>query len=116
MTADITYARGNNNTPCKVALYDAPKGTPFSDIDKCPIANVATQIGDSASVLSLIVPTEQYTDIEGATVKMVTRIGDKQYEDVVTMVGVKNASYIVRIDGKDYAVRKSIVRFVVNRE
>ena len=103
MTADITIARGINSTPCKIPLYNAPEGTPFSEIDKCEIVN---RVSSSAG---------KFTDIEGTTVKMVTCIGGEQMEDIVTMVGEKQYSYIVRIEGKEYAIRKSIARFVVYR-
>lgn len=117
MTADITYARGNNSTECKIPLYDAPKGTPFSEIPTFPIANECKiASGEADSILSVLAPKDGFTDIEGATVRMVTSIGGKQYEDVVTMVGVKQSSYVVRINDRDYAVRKSIARFCVSRE
>lgn len=117
MTVDITYARGNNSTECKIPLYDAPKGTPFSEISNCPVANECKIAnGDSESILSVLAPRDGYTDIEGTTVRMVTSIGGKQYEDVVTLVGIKQSSFVVRIGDKDYAVRKSIAKFCVYRE
>lgn len=116
MTADITIARGVNNTPCKIPLYNAPDNTPFSEIDKCEIVNrVASSAGKASSILSRLPEVQGYTDIEGTTVKMVTCIGGEQMEDIVTMVGEKQYSYVVRIEGKEYAIRKSIARFVVYR-
>lgn len=113
MTADITKARGQNASPVEVPLYKAPRGTAFSEIATMPIANTKKEACDKTSILSLMVE-DGFTDLQGTTVRMVSKAGGQQYEDVVEIVGMKQASYIVRIDGVDYAVRKAIVRFCVN--
>lgn len=112
MTADITQARGNNSTPCEVPLYDAPKGTPFSEIANCPIVNSRmNRPGMENSILSHLPSQQGFTDIEGTTVRMVCQIGGNITEDVVKLVGVKQSSYVVEIDGIEYAIRKAIARF-----
>lgn len=117
MTADITIARGVNSSPCEVPIYDAFKDTPFSEIDKAPVTNAkTTKAGVEQSILSCLPDVQGYLDMEGTTVGMVSSIGGIQRYDVVQLVGVKQSSYIVRIEGKDYAVRKSIVRFIVKRD
>ena len=45
---------------------------------------------------------------------MITQIGGNVYRDIVTVVGATNSAYVVEIDGVEYSVRKSVVRFVVN--
>lgn len=117
MTADITIARGVNNSPCEVPVYDAFKDTPFTDIDKMPVTNAKTsKAGAENSILSRLPDINGYLDMEGTTVGMVTCIAGTQMYDVVELIGVKQSSYIVRIEGKDYAVRKSIARFIVKRD
>lgn len=110
MTADISRARGNSNGPIKVPIYDAPNGTAYADIATYPVVNqFSTADGDS--ILSVLGGTG-YTDVEGATAIMVAKIGDKEYRDKVVLIGEKQNVYVVEIDGIEYAVRKSIVRFI----
>lgn len=112
MTADITPARGNNHTPCEVPLYDAPKGTPFSEITNCPVLNSkSVKVGNEGSILAHLPAQQGYTDIEGTTVRMVCQLGGQMTEDIVTLIGVKQSSYVVEIAGNEYAIRKSIARF-----
>lgn len=116
MTADITTARGNNSSPCEVPVYDAQKDTPFSAIDKMPVTNrKSTKAGNDTSILAHLPEVKGYLDMEGTTVGMVAMVGGHQTYDVVKLIGVKQSSYIVEIGGTEYAVRKSIVRFIVNR-
>lgn len=116
MTADIAKARGENATPCEVPIYDAPADAPFSDIATFPIVNTKGSNVSENSILSQIPGEQGFLDMQGTTVLMVSSIGGRRMMDKVELVGVKNASFIVRINGSDYAVRKSIVRFIVNRE
>lgn len=112
MVSDIARARGNNESPVKAPLYDAPAGTTFANVASYDVVNTVAK-NDGTSILSLLGEVG-YTDIQGATVRMVAKVGEREFSDVVTIIGEKQASYIVRIGEDDYAVRKSIARFCKN--
>lgn len=114
MTADIAKARNSGeSTPVYAPVYDAPISTAYSEIANAPITNQEREIkGREGSILNTLDCGTRMLDISGRTVGMVTSINGETYRDVVEVVGETKASYIVKIDGVDYAVRKSIVRFV----
>ena len=57
-----------------------------------------------------------YESIDGRVVGMITQIGGTVYRDVAKVIGATNASYVVEIDGIEYSVRKSVVKFTARTE
>lgn len=111
----ITKAKAVENTPVRVAVYDAPLDTPYSDIAKFPIVNAQAR-EPSKSILSQLDNAPMLADVNGWKVTMVTKLGESEFSDTVEIVGEKNRSYHVRINGEVYSVLKSVVRFINNVE
>lgn len=113
---DIVKARnaGQNASKVTAPLYDAPIDARWESIPTFPIVNQAIKpsIAGAKSVLSKLPAVKENSDISGLTVTMVTNISDEIFRDVVRIVGATNTAYVVDIDGTEYSVRKSIVRFV----
>ena len=117
MTADITRARNaGQTTPVYAPVYGAPLSAEYSDVSKCQITNLIEGTAKGSSILSMVESGPKMMDIQGRTVGMITKVGEDVFRDVVEVVGETKASYIVRIGGTDYAVRKAIVRFVTGVE
>ncbi len=118
--ADIVKARnaGQNASPVNVPLYDAPFDANWDAIGTFEITNMVKKDPKAgASILTLVDANRpDYESIDGRTVGMITQIGGNVYRDVVKMVGVTNASYVVEIDGVEYSVRKSVVKFTARTE
>lgn len=118
--ADIVKARnaGQNASPVNVPLYDAPFDANWDAIGTFEIVNqVKKDPKAGASVLTLIDANRPgYESIDGRTVGMITQIGGNVYRDVAKVIGATNASYVVEIDGVEYSVRKSVVKFSARTE
>lgn len=118
--ADIVKARnaGQNASPVNVPLYDAPFDANWDAIGTFEIVNMVKKDPKAgASVLTLIDANRpDYESIDGRTVGMITQIGGTVYRDVAKVIGATNASYVVEIDGVEYSVRKSVVKFTARIE
>lgn len=112
MTADIALARGNNNSPIMAPVYDAPIEAGWDAIPTYDVVNKVVNTASTKSILSRIGVTAETEDVNGWVVLMVSKIGEDVMHDVVTLKGEKQHSYVVDINGTEYAVKKSIVRFV----
>ena len=115
--ADIVKSRnaGQNAGPVKVPVYQAGTDARWDGITTMPIVNKVKieGSGNGKSVLSVLSQnTEEYTDMSGHTVTMVTKIGDNIYHDVVKLAGCTNNGFVVEIADVEYTVRRSIVRFI----
>lgn len=115
--ADIVKARnvGQNGSPVCVPLYNAPFDASWDAIATYEITNrIVKDPSAGTSVLTLIDASRpEYESIDGRTVGMITQIGGNVYRDIVSVVGCTNTAFVVEIDGTEYSVRKSLVRFVV---
>lgn len=109
--AYITKAKAVENTPVRVAVYDAPLGTPYSDIAKYPIVNTQAR-EPTKSILSQLDNAPMLADVNGWKVTMVAKLGENEFVDTVEIIGEKNRSFHVRINGEVYSVVKSVVRFI----
>lgn len=119
--ADITKARntGSNSAPVRVPLYDAPIDALYDTVSTFDVVNFLKSESNVSgkSVLSVLESKKfEFSDIEGRTVGMFTIIGGTTYFDVVKVIGCTNTAFVVEIDGIEYSVRKSIVRFTVRTE
>ena len=115
--ADIVKSRnaGQNAGPVKVPVYQAGTDARWDGITTMPIVNKVKieGSGNGKSVLSVLSQnTEEYADMSGHTVTMVTKIGDNIYHDVVKLIGCTNNGFVVEIADVEYTVRRSIVRFI----
>ena len=116
--ADIVKSRnkGQNAGPVKVPLYKAGTDARWDGISTMPIVNkvtIAGANGNGKSILSVLAKdTQDYTDLSGQTVTMVTKIGENVYHDVVKLIGCTNNGYVVEIGGEEYTVRRAIARFI----
>ena len=114
--ADIVKARnaGQNSSEVKAPLYDAPIEAAWDAIPTYDIVNERKRgsVAGATSILSRLDLGTELLDISGQTVTMVTNVSDRIYHDVVDIVGATNNAFIVRIEGTEYSVRKSIVRFI----
>lgn len=116
--ADIVKSRnrGQNGGPVKVPLYQCGSDVQWDSITTMPVVNkvVFKGAGSGTSILSVLAKnTEEYTDISGEIVTMIAKIGDNVFSDVVKVIGCTNTGFVVEIEGEEYTVRRSIVRFVV---
>lgn len=116
--ADIVKSRnrGQNGGPVKVPLYQCGSDVQWDSITTMPVINkvVFKGAGLGTSILSVLAKdTEEYTDISGKTVTMIAKIGESVFSDVVKVIGCTNTGFVVEIEGEEYTVRRSIVRFIV---
>lgn len=118
--ADIVKARnaGQNASPVNVPLFDAPFDATWDAIGTFEIVNQMQKNPKAgASVLTLIDANRpDFESIDGRTVGMITQIGGNVFRDVVKVIGATNASFVVEIDGVEYSVRKSVVKFIARVE
>lgn len=114
--ADIVKSRnaGQNGSIVLAPLYDAPIEATWDAIPTYDIVNEHKRapIGGAQSILSRLDVGTELSDISGLTVTMVTNISDKIFKDIVKIVGMSATAFVVEIDGTEYSVRKSIVRFI----
>lgn len=114
--SDIVKARnaGNNSGPVNAPLYDAPIDCQWDSIPTFPVVNEVkrTNSAGCTSILSKLDMGTALSSIDGMTVTMVAKIGNDVCKDVVRVVGSTNTAYVVNIEGVEYSVRKSVVRFI----
>lgn len=114
--ADIVKSRnaGQNASIVLAPLYDAPIEATWDAIPTYDIVNEHKRapIGGVQSILSRLDVGTELSDISGLTVTMVTNISDKIFKDIVKIIGASATAYVVEIEGTEYSVRKSIVRFI----
>lgn len=99
----VVPARDPQNSPVCVPLYN--RNNQITNEQKKEL---------TGSILSLLDNRTQFTDIEGATVRMVVSINGQSFEDVVTPYGMTQNGIVVKIGEQYITVNKSVVKFYLN--